>query len=91
MTWIRGLPRQSEVQIRRPGDAHGPHAPNARPDATSATAPVNAYTWQRGRPAALIHPLTAVAWTRCADRAAPDGHRGCQATNAARITARRLA
>src|SRR5439155_27390179 len=47
-------PRQPELQIRPPGNAMARMQP-ARPDATSATAPVNAYTWQRGRPTALIH------------------------------------
>src|SRR5690348_18320643 len=51
-------PRQPEVQIRRPGDAMA-RIRLARPDATSTTAPVNAYTWQRGRPTALIQATAA--------------------------------
>jgi len=55
MTRFRGL--RGNLKSRPAGPAmHGPHMTGQRPGATSATPPLNAYTWQRGRPAALIRP-----------------------------------
>ena len=54
MTRIRGLRGNLNSRSADPA-MPWPACSRARPDATSATAPVNAYTWQRGRPTALIH------------------------------------
>ena len=52
---IHGLRGNLKSRSARPA-MPWPHTAGARPDAIPATAPLNAYTWQRGRLAPLIRP-----------------------------------